>query len=327
MRVLITGGAGYIGSHVVREAIDQGHQVVVIDDLSHGYQKAVDSRAEFVKGNVGDYALVTKLLKDKNIQAVMHFAANIEVAESVSRPDEYYHNNVTNSLNLLKAMKDSGVNRLVFSSTAAVYGNPEVTPILEDHPRNPVNPYGRSKMMIEMMIEDFAKAFGLGYTLLRYFNVAGAHPNGDLGEDHIPESHLIPRILAAALSDRKANIYGTDYPTPDGTCIRDYVHVMDLAKAHLLALDETKPAQGTVFNLGSEKGFSVREIISACERVTSQKFVINEQSRRAGDPAILIAKSEKARKLLKWQPQYSDIDSIIAHAWQWHSKNPKGYRS
>lgn len=328
MRVLITGGAGYIGSHAVRETLAQGHQVEVLDDLSNGHREAVDPRAELIVGSTGDEALLLNLLKNHRIEVVMHFAANIEVAESVADPEKYYRNNFVHSLCLLKAMREAQVSRLVFSSTAAVYGTPKKTPIEESQERCPINPYGRSKMMTEMAIEDYSKAYGLGYTILRYFNVAGAHPDGTIGEDHHPESHLIPRILAVALNAKNpVNIYGTDYPTPDGTCLRDYVHVVDLARAHVLAIENTRPGQGDVFNLGSEKGFSVREVLSACEQATALKLPVKEEGRRPGDPPALVASSRKAYEVLNWRPQYPEINSIVKHAWQWHSSHPSGYQS
>lgn len=326
MRILVSGGAGYIGCHFVREAAEQGHQILVVDDLSHGHRAAVDHRAELVVGNIGDYDLMVDVLKRHQIQTVIHFAANVEIEDSLINPDIYYHNNVGNTINLLRAMKDAQVKSLIFSSTAAVYGNATTIPILETETRNPINPYGRSKMISEMIISDFAKAYGLGYTILRYFNAAGAHPHGDLGEDHSPETHVIPRILTAAITNQNVQIFGTDYPTPDGTCVRDFIHVMDLAKAHLLALEITKPQTENVFNLGNDVGFSIREIILACERVTGKKLRVIESARRPGDPAILVANSDKARQQLKWTPKYTSIDSIIEHAWKWHSKYNTGYK-
>jgi UDP-glucose 4-epimerase len=326
MRVLVTGGAGYIGSHAVRELIGFGCKVYVLDDLSTGHRRAMDPAANLIVGSTSDYKQILTILESYRIEAVLHFAASIEVAESVSDPYKYYQNNFANSIQLLHAMKDAGVQKLVFSSTAAVYGEPEKTPITEDQARNPINPYGKSKMMTEMAIEDFARAYGMGYTILRYFNVAGAHPNGDIGEDHKPESHLVPRILAAASdAQNKVKIYGTDYPTPDGTCIRDYVHVVDLARAHILALEATAPGKGALYNLGSENGFSVREVITACENVLGRKLPVIEEKRRAGDPAVLIASSRKIREQLDWNQLYPDIETIVRHAWLWHSSHPKGY--
>jgi UDP-glucose 4-epimerase len=326
MRVLVTGGAGYIGSHAVKLLADSGHEITVLDNLSHGHLKAVDSRARFVEGNTGNQNLVTGILKDHKIEAVMHFAANIEVGESVANPGKYYENNFSSALTLLISMRDAGVKKLVFSSTAAVYGNPESTPILETMMRAPINPYGRSKLMTEMAIEDFSKAHGLGFTVLRYFNVAGAAPDASLGEDHQPETHLIPRLLIAARDGKEsAKIFGTDYPTRDGTCVRDYVHVMDLAEAHRLSLEALAPGQGNIYNLGSEQGFSVKEVLTTCEKVIGRKIAVEEAERRAGDPAVLVASSEKIRRELNWKPAFADLESIVGHAWAWHQKFPQGY--
>lgn len=327
MKVLVTGGAGYIGSHAVRVLLDHKHEVVCLDNLSHGHREALDSRAVFVEGSTSDQALVKSIIKEHNVEAIMHFAADIEVAESVENPFKYYENNFSRTLMLLKAAMDSGIKKVVFSSTAAVYGNPEKTPIEEYQLRNPINPYGRSKMMVEMALEDFCHAQGLGYIILRYFNVAGAHPDSSIGEDHHPETHLIPRILKAALTKSAVKIFGTDYPTPDGTCIRDYVHVMDLAGAHVLALESLEAGKGSVYNLGSQKGFSVREIIEACESVTGEKLQVQEEARRSGDPAVLVASSDKIRHELKWKPEYSSIESIVDHAWKWHTSHPQGYKT
>jgi UDP-glucose 4-epimerase len=326
MNVLVTGGAGYIGSHAVRELIAAGHRAVVYDNLSNGHREAVPKEAGFVEGNIADAFLVKSTLNYHKIDAVMHFAAFIEVGESVADPAKYYLNNFTNALALLSYVRECGIDKFVFSSTAAVYGNPEKTPIEESQRRDPINPYGRSKMMVEMALEDFAKAYGLGYTILRYFNVAGAHPDGTIGEDHHPESHLIPRILNAARgAESEVKIFGTDYPTPDGTCIRDYVHVSDLGRAHVLALEQTAPGKGDVYNLGSESGFSVREVIAACEQVTGIKLKVKEEARRPGDPAVLVASSQKIRDRLNWQRKYPDIKTIVAHAWKWHTTHPTGF--
>ena len=325
MRVLVTGGAGYIGSHAVRELINSGHTVTVLDNLSKGHREALDPRATFIEGSTGNFELLCQRLHAHQIEAVMHFAADIEVGESVTHPWKYYHNNFSNTLTLLHAMIKCGVKKFVLSSTAAVYGNPEKTPIIEDQRRNPINPYGRSKMMAEMAIEDFCHAHQLGYAILRYFNVAGASPDATIGEDHHPESHLIPRILQAARDGGEVKIFGTDYDTPDGTCIRDYVHVVDLARAHVLAIEKMEERRGEVFNIGSEKGFSVREVISACENVVGRNLKIREEARRAGDPAILVASSQKIRRELNWQPLYPEIRTIVMHAWHWHSTHPMGY--
>jgi UDP-glucose 4-epimerase len=325
MNVLVTGGAGYIGSHAVRELLDKGHEVIVLDNFAKGHHRAVDSRATIIEGNTGDDRVSRLIFASYPIEAVMHFAADIEVGESVVDPSKYYKNNFSNALVLLENMRQANIQKFVFSSTAAVYGNPEKTPIEEFQTRAPINPYGRSKMMTEMALEDFCKAYKMGFTILRYFNVAGAHPSGMLGEDHHPETHLIPRILKAAQEGDFVKIFGTDYPTQDGTCIRDYIHVVDLARAHVLALESLKPGMERIYNLGSENGFSVREVIAACENVTGKTLKVKEEARRPGDPAILVASSAKIREELGWQRQYPDLETIVAHAWNWHTTHPQGY--
>lgn len=325
MRVLVTGGAGYIGSHAVRELINSGHSVTVLDNLSKGHEEAIDPRAVFIRGSTANLELVVQHIHDHQIEAVMHFAADIEVGESVIDPHKYYANNFSNSLNLFYAMNLAGVKKIVFSSTAAVYGNPERTPIEENQKCNPINPYGRSKMMTEMAIEDFSKAYGIGYTILRYFNVAGASSDASIGEDHHPESHLIPRILQAVRDEGEVSVFGTDYDTHDGTCIRDYVHVVDLARAHVLALEKITEGEGEIFNIGSETGFSVREVIASCESVVGKKLKVREGARRPGDPAILVASSKRLKTELGWKPLYPSIQTIVQHAWHWHSTHPHGY--
>jgi UDP-glucose 4-epimerase len=328
MRILVTGGAGYVGSHAVRELLSQGHQVWVLDNLSRGHRDAVHPGAELVVGNVGDFDLVLNILKNRQIDLVMHFAAFIEVAESIAHPEMYYQNNYLNSLQLLKAMEAANVHRLVFSSTAAIYGVPLKNPVDEMQPRKPINPYGDSKAQTESLIERAAIEFDLGYTIFRYFNVAGAHPDGTIGEDHNPESHLIPRILKSVLNgDGEVSIYGTDYPTRDGTCIRDYVHVMDIVRAHTIGAKLIKPGVGAIYNLGSESGFTVREVIQACQKVTKRNLRIREKPRREGDPAVLVASSTKAQNELKWSPDYKDLDTIVSHAWQWHQNQEARSRS
>lgn len=327
MNVLVTGGAGYIGSHAVRCLLDDGHDVIVYDNLSKGHYEAIDERAVFLRGNTNDIEHLVDVMKNFDVEAVLHFAAFIEVGESVTDPGKYYENNVACTVSLLKAMVEANVKKIVFSSTAAVYGNPERFPIQENDLCSPINPYGRSKWMSEMIIQDFCRAHKIGYAVLRYFNVAGAWPDGQMGEDHHPETHLIPRILQAALTGESVKIFGTNYPTMDGTCIRDYLHVVDLAQAHILALKNITFAEGHVFNLGSESGFSVRQVIKACEEVTGQKLNVVEEARRPGDPAVLVASSEKIRSVLGWERKYPDIKEIISHAWTWHTNYPQGYKS
>jgi UDP-glucose-4-epimerase GalE len=325
--ILVTGGAGYIGSHAVKRLLAAGHAVVVLDDLSHGHRAAVDSRATFHQACTRDRAAVRAVLERHKIDAVMHFAAFIEVGESVQNPAKYYDNNFANGLALLDAMTAAGVKRLIFSSTAAVYGNPEYTPIDEEHPRAPVNPYGRTKNMMELALADYASAYGLGYAALRYFNVAGASPDLDVGEAHEPESHLIPRILAVAAGKAAGiTVYGTDYPTPDGTCIRDYIHVEDLVAAHLLALEKVRPGGGGhAYNIGTGHGFTVRQVIDACRQVTGHPLPVEELPRRAGDPAVLVATCDKLKRELGWQPRYPKLETAVKHAWDWHRSHPRGF--
>jgi UDP-glucose 4-epimerase len=329
MNILVTGGAGYIGSHAVRMLIEHGHEVSVLDNLSTGYLGAVHADALFTKGSVADVALVRDLIQAQKIEAVLHFAAHIEVAESVADPEKYYRNNFSAALTFIDTIVKEGVKKLVFSSTAAVYGTPARTPIIETDLQAPLNPYGRSKLMVEWALRDVAAAHGLGYAVLRYFNVAGAHPDGTLGEAHDPESHLIPRVLQSVLPTAtpfKLSIYGTDYATPDGTCIRDYVHVQDLVRAHLLALDAIVPGLGQTYNLGSEKGFSVLEVLDVCQTVTQIEIPADRQGRRPGDSATLVASSAKIRAELGWKPEYPDLKTIVEHAWAWHRTHPRGYK-
>ncbi|AXM89065.1 UDP-glucose 4-epimerase GalE [Anoxybacillus ayderensis G10] len=320
--ILVVGGAGYIGSHVVKQLVET-NSVVVLDHLSTGHRYLVDKRAVFVHGDLGDRATLVRIFEKYPIDAVMHFAANSLVGESVVEPMKYYKNNVAATLTLLETMMEYGVKRFIFSSTAAVYGIPNVDIITEQCPTLPINPYGRSKLMIEHMLSDFASAYDLRYVVLRYFNAAGAHVSGDIGEDHDPETHLIPLILQHLLGLRdKISVFGTDYDTPDGTCIRDYIHVMDLAEAHILALhallsDQKKTA---VYNLGNGLGYSVKEVIDMCERVTEKKATIEYTARRPGDPARLVASSEKISRELGWQATRS-LEEIITTAWNWHKKH------
>lgn len=321
MRVFVTGGAGYIGSVCVEELLNRGHSVTVLDNLSEGHRGAVDKRATFIEGDLADRPLVAKALKESGAEAVMHFAANALVAESMSNPAKYFRNNVANGLNLLDASVEAGVKKFVFSSTCATYGLPAQLPIGEDCPQNPVNPYGESKLMFERMLQWFHRLHKLEFVIFRYFNAAGASRN--FGEHHRQETHLIPNILKVPLGQaRECYIFGTDYPTPDGTCIRDYIHILDLADAHIRAL---APGITGCFNLGNGSGYSVREVIHACEKITGQKIPVVEKPRRPGDPPRLIASAEKARKELGWIPQYPKLDDIVRSAWEWHKAHPNGY--
>jgi len=327
MNVLVTGGAGYIGSHTVCQLITEGHVVTVYDNLSKGHRGAVPVEATFVEGDLRDGALLAEVLRSHQIEAVVHFAADSLVGESMSAPSKYYHNNVVATLALLDTMVECKVERMVFSSTAAVYGEPQVCPIGEEMPTQPTNVYGRTKLVIEGMLADFSMAYGLKYVSLRYFNAAGALAGGQIGEDHEPESHLLPLILQTALGQRPAiSIYGTDYNTTDGTCIRDYIHVMDLADAHVRALGHlARGGECRVYNLGSEQGFSVRQVIEQAKEVTGINFAVQEAPRRAGDPGVLVASSGKIRAELGWLPKQSDLKSIIGSAWAWHRSHPEGY--
>lgn len=327
MRILVTGGAGYVGSHCVRQLVRAGHEVCVYDNLSRGHAAAVP-KGLLVQGDLADQLKLTALLRDRRIEAVMHFAAFALVGESVTDPHLYYGNNVLGSFHLLEAMRITGVGRFVFSSTTATYGTPEKIPIAETTPQAPINPYGLSKLVVEHMLSDYAAAYGLAYAALRYFNAAGAAPEGDLGEDHTPESHLIPIVLQVALGQRdKITIFGDDYPTPDGTCIRDYVHIEDLATAHLAALDKIQPGQGLKLNLGTGRGYSVREVIDACRKITGHPIPAVLGPRRAGDPPRLIADASLAHKTLGWTPRFPTIESIVETAWRWHQSHPRGFSS
>jgi UDP-glucose 4-epimerase len=326
MRVLVTGGAGYIGSVVADHLLRAGHAVTVLDNLVMGWREAVPAEAEFVSGDTGDEAALDQLFSSHAFDAVMHFAALIEAGESVKHPEQYFENNSARTLTLLRVMLKHNVSRFVFSSTAAVYGEPESVPIVEEHPLFPTNAYGESKLIVERMLGWFQRAHGLRYASLRYFNAAGAAPGR--GEAHRSESHLIPIILQVPLGQRDAlTIFGADYPTPDGTCVRDFIHVDDLATAHLLALHGLEAHETLICNLGSGTGFSVRQIVEIARKVTGHAIPVIERPRRAGDPAVLVASSEKARSVLGWNPQYSDVQSIIASAWQWHRTHPRGYCS
>ena len=325
--ILVTGGAGYIGSHAVFALKQAGYDVVVLDNLVYGHRDLVEKvlQVELIVGDTGDRTLLDNLFNNHNIEAVMHFSAYAYVGESVTDPAKYYRNNVVGTLTLLEAMLAASVKKFVFSSTCATYGVPQFIPLTEDHPQNPINPYGATKLMVERILSDFSAAYDFKSVCFRYFNAAGADPNGNLGEDHQPESHLIPLVLLAALGKRESiSIFGTDYSTPDGTCVRDYIHVSDLADAHILGLEYLlKGGDSEAFNLGNGNGFSVREVIETASAVTGRDIKIVECDRRPGDPPALIGSSDKARKTLGWEPQYSSLKEIITHAWDWHKKRHK----
>ncbi|HSH88047.1 MAG TPA: UDP-glucose 4-epimerase GalE [Methylophilus sp.] len=321
MRILVVGGAGYIGSHMVKMLLGAGHDVITLDNLSSGHRDAVLGGV-FVEGDLADAGCLKQVFETHQPEAVMHFASYIQVGESVRKPDIYYRNNVTNTLNLLDTMLEFDVKKFIFSSTAAVFGEPDYVPIDEVHPNRPLNPYGRSKWMIEQVLADYDKAFDLRSVCLRYFNAAGADPEGQLGERHDPETHLIPLILQAA-SGRRENIqvFGRDYDTPDGTCIRDYIHIVDLCSAHLAALEYlNKGGSSDRFNLGNGAGFSVQEVIEAVEKVSGKHVKVINGPRREGDPARLVADATRAKSLLAWNPEYTSLETIVRHAWQWESK-------
>jgi UDP-glucose 4-epimerase len=325
VQILVTGGAGYIGSHAVRALLQAGHDVTVYDNLGLGHRKAVGT-ARFVEGDLLDRTKLETTLREQKIEAVMHFAAFAAVGESVINPAKYYQNNIVGSITLLEAMRAADVKRIVFSSTTATYGAPKKIPITEEEPQLPINPYGFSKLVVEQALADYEHAYGFAYAALRYFNAAGASPSGEIGEDHTPESHLIPIVLQVALGQReKVTIFGTDYPTPDGTCIRDYIHIDDLADAHLQSLDRLKSGAPLRLNLGIGRGYSVKEVIDACRKVTGHKIPNDVGARRPGDPPELIANSSLAQRVLGWQPKYTDINSIVETAWRWHSSHPHGY--
>ena len=324
MKVFVTGGAGYIGSHVVRLLVEAGHRVRVYDNLSEGHAAAVPAETLFRGDLMDDVQLASGLAGGWD--CVMHFAASCAVAESMENPEKYYTNNVVASLRLASAMRKAGIGRIVFSSSAATYGNPVKAPIPEDHPTLPINAYGQTKLDFEVALGYYAAAYGLGYAALRYFNAAGAAPDAKIGEDHKPEMHLVPVVLQVALGQREAvSLFGTDYPTPDGTCIRDYIHVYDLAQAHILAMQAIQPGKGLTFNLGNGAGYSVLDVIQAARRVTGHAIPVKEGPRRAGDPPSLVASSERIIRDLGWKPQYPAIETIIETAWCWHKSHPDGY--
>lgn len=329
MKILVVGGAGYIGSNAVKQLLDQNYEVVVADSLFTGHLAAVDKRAKFYQGNILDQKFLDKIFNEQDIKAVMHFAAYSLVGESVQKPLKYYQNNVSGMISLLKAMKNHNVKDIIFSSSAATYGVPKVSPISENTPLNPINPYGATKMMMERIMHDADIADGIKYVALRYFNVAGASLDGNIGEDHQPETHLIPNILKSVLNpDKIFTIFGDDYDTPDGTNVRDYVDVVDLIDAHILALQYLlKNQTSDVFNLGSAHGYSNLEILKSAMKVTGQNIPYVIGDRRPGDPDTLVANSTKARRVLNWQPQHENVDDIIQSAWKWHKNHPNGYEN
>jgi UDP-glucose-4-epimerase GalE len=326
MRILVTGGAGYVGSTSAERLVDAGHEITVFDNLFRGYRAAVPPEASLVVGDIGDAKLVERTLHERGIEAVLHCAGLAQVGESVAEPDRYFNENVACGQRFLDAMRSAGVHRIVFSSSAAVYGVPESTPIEEDHPKRPVNPYGETKRAFEGMLDWYAKGFEMAAVSLRYFNVSGA--TDERGEDHQPETHLIPNMLASSRGGPPLKVFGTDYPTPDGTCVRDYIHVDDLAAAHLAALELTANvrAEHLACNLGSGSGFSVMEVIQAAESVVGQPIPRVLEGRRAGDPPVLVASNQLARELLGWQPQKGSLEEMIGSAWRWRERNPDGYR-
>ncbi len=322
MKILVVGGAGYIGSHMVKSLAHEGHEVVVFDSLCTGYRDAV-CYGRLVEGDLDNRETLDALFGAEKFDGVMHFASFIQVGESVVEPAKYYRNNVANTQNLLDAMVDHNVKRFIFSSTAAIFGEPEYVPIDEKHPKRPLNPYGRSKLMVEEMLADYDRAYSLKSVCLRYFNAAGADPDGELGERHVPETHLIPLVLQAASGERDLiTLFGTDYDTPDGTCLRDYIHVSDLCDAHLLALESLVDGQeSSAYNLGNGNGYSVREVIEVARKVTQRPIEVSESARRPGDPARLVADSKLARERLGWKPRFASLEQIIGDAWAWEVRS------
>lgn len=328
MAILVTGGAGYIGSHAVVGLIDKGYDVVVIDNLQTGYKEAINEKAVFYQGDIRDLDFVNSVLEKEDIQGVLHFAANSLVGESMTKPIAYYDNNVYGTQKLVEALTNNQVNAIVFSSTAATYGEPVQIPIDESHPTNPINPYGETKRAMEKLIHWAGEASNLKYISLRYFNVAGAHASGEIGESHDPETHLIPIILQVPLGQRPfLSVFGDDYETEDGTCIRDYIHIEDLVDAHILALESLfKGGDSGIYNLGTGTGYSIYEMVEAARRVTGYEIPLKVDKRRAGDPAVLVASSGKAQKELGWQPKYTEVEDIIRSAWNFYQKHPHGFK-
>jgi UDP-glucose 4-epimerase len=325
LTILVTGGAGYIGSHVVKELLRQKYQPVIYDNLQTGHQKATKN-ALFIRGDLSDPVKLKETFRTHAIDAVMHFAADCLVGESVLNPLKYFNNNVKNSIKLIEIIEEFKIKKFVFSSSAAVYGEPKEIPITEEHPCSPTNPYGETKWIFERVLKAYHDAGILNFIALRYFNAAGADPEGELGEDHSPESHLIPLVIKSALDKTSVPVFGTDYNTPDGTCIRDYIHVTDLANAHILALRKLEQGKHSgIYNMGNGNGYSVREVIETVKKLTGRKVTAIESPRRPGDPARLVASSEKIRHELGWIPKYPDLETIVETAWEWHRKHPKGY--
>ncbi|MGB6875704.1 MAG: UDP-glucose 4-epimerase GalE [Candidatus Acidiferrales bacterium] len=324
MKILVTGAAGYIGSVCTEALIERGHSVIALDDLSEGHREAVDSRAVFCRVNLHDSDSLSAVFQQYKVDAVMHFAALCLVEESVREPGKYYRANVSTGINLLESMLRHGVKKLIFSSTAATYGEPEKTPIPEEHRTMPVNPYGASKLLFERVLEEFRASSGLEYITMRYFNAAGASEKH--GEDHNPETHVIPILLEVAAGQRGAfQVYGTDYPTPDGTCVRDYVHVLDIAQAHALAVERISEFAGRIYNIGNSQGFSVQEVMETASRVTGCKINYRTAPRRPGDPAVLVASSQRIRNELGWMPGFSSLEAVIRTGWGWKQRFPRGY--
>jgi len=321
MKILITGGAGYIGSFMVKASLDKGYEVVVVDNLERGHEGAVDKRAKFILGDLKDKKFVDGIFSEHIFDSVVHFAGLISMAESVSNPYVYFDNNVNASLNIIEDMVKNKINNFIFSSTAGVYGNPIKTPIAEDHPRNPTNPYGESKLMVEKILSWYGDIYNLNFACLRYFNASGASVDGEMGENHSPESHLIPNAINAILNKTQFTLYGNDYPTSDGTCIRDYIHIIDLVEAHILAIDKLKNDGGKLFyNVGTGHGYSNKEVIDVIRKVSGSKINIENAGRRSGDANVLIADPTLIKKDLGFSPKYSDLETIIESAWKWHSK-------
>lgn len=323
--ILITGGAGYIGSHVVKELLLQGHKPIVLDNLQTGHRKAITD-APLIEGDLSDQERTAEIFQANSIDTVMHFAGDCLVGESVQNSLKYFNNNVKNGMKLIEIIEQFDVRKFVFSSSAAIYGEPKEVPISEEHPCAPTNPYGETKWIFEKILQAFSDAGQLDFISLRYFNAAGADPEAGLGEDHSPETHLIPLVIKSALDGSSVPVYGTDYDTPDGTCIRDYIHVIDLARAHILALHKLeRERKSAIYNLGNGNGYSVREVIETVRKITGRNVVSVDSPRRPGDPARLVASSEKIRKELAWNPEYPDLEMIVKTAWEWHRKHPKGY--